>query len=384
MVKNKKNRSSGLNKLPGILHKRLPSKKLRIAQIAPLWITIPPQKYGGIERIIAMLCDGLTEKGHEVTLFASPGSTAKAKKLVTVFEKPLLDVNCPWSNPIWNLRNLSFAFEASNNGQFDIIHAHLDLWTLFFHNLTKTPVLHTMHNPLYRTNADAVKDDRLRLFMEEAHRTNIVFISHSAMKEAMINFPPNRATVIYNGSDLSHFDFNPKGGDHFIWIARMNKHKGVENAIAAAEKIGAKLLLAGRIDPTQKEYFEKYIKPHLNDKIQYVGELTEDQLSDFYGPAKAMLYPIEWEEPFGLVVTEAMACGTPVIAYRRGSMPELIEDGKTGFVIDSDIDVLAEAMKKADQIDRAYVRKRVEERFSKEIMVENYEKLYYKILEKNK
>lgn len=354
-------------------------KKLRIAQIAPLWITIPPLKYGGIERIIAMLCDGLSVKGHEVTLFASPGSTAKGK-LISVFEKPLLDANIAWSNPIWNLRNLSLATEMANRGEFDIIHTHLDVWSLFFHNLTKTPVIHTMHNPLYRTNADANKDDRLRLFMEEAKRTNIVFISQSAKDQAMLEFPAKRSRIIYNGIDLSHFKFKEKGGDHFVWIARMNKHKGVENAIAAAEKLGVKLLLAGRIDPTQKEYFDTYVKPHLNEKIQYVGELSEEQLSDFYGPAKACLYPIEWEEPFGLVVAESMACGTPVIAYRRGSMPELIDDGKNGFVIDSSIELLVEAMKKVDQIGRTLVRQQVEEKFSKETMVENYEKAYYELL----
>ncbi|MDP2926766.1 MAG: glycosyltransferase family 4 protein [bacterium] len=351
-------------------------KKLRVAQIAPLWITIPPLKYGGIERIIAMLCDGLTNKGHEVTLFASPGSKTKAE-LISVFPKPLLEANIPWSNPIWNLRNLSRAFEIAKEGKFDIIHTHLDLWSLFFQNLSPVPVLHTMHNPLYRDNADASKDDRLQLFTEEAHRTNIAFISESARKLAMVAMPKSR--VIYNGIDLEHFRFNKKGGEHFVWIARMNKHKGVENAIAAAEKLGAKLLLAGRIDPTQVEYFETYIKPHLNEKIKYVGELTEQQLSDFYGPAKACLYPIEWEEPFGLVVAESMACGTPVIAYRRGSMPELIEDGKTGFVVESDIDLFVDAMKKVDQIDRALVRKRVEERFSKERMVDDYEKLYYEL-----
>ncbi|MBU1159592.1 glycosyltransferase family 4 protein [Patescibacteria group bacterium] len=354
-------------------------KKLRIAQIAPLWITIPPLKYGGIERIIAMLCNSLSDKGHEVTLFASPGSTAKGK-LISVFEKPLLDANIPWSNPIWNLRNLSLAIEMANDGKFDIIHSHLDLWALFFHNLTKTPVIHTMHNPLYRTNADANKDDRLRLFMEEAKRTNITFISQSAKNQAMLEFPKKRSRIIYNGIDLSHFKFNKKGGDHFVWIARMNKHKGVENAIAAAEKLGAKLLLAGRIDPTQTEYFDTYIKPHLNEKIKYVGELTEEQLSDFYGPAKACLYPIEWEEPFGLVVAESMACGTPVIAYHRGSMPELIEDGKSGFVIDSNIDLLVEKMKKIGQINRVLVRQQVEEKFSKERMVDDYEKAYYEII----
>lgn len=351
-------------------------KKLRIAQVAPLWITIPPLKYGGIERIVAMLCNELIDKGHEVTLFASPGSNTKAK-LINVFDKPLLEANIPWSNPIWNLRNLSKAFEMANNGEFDIIHSHLDLWTLFFHNLTKTPTLQTMHNPLYRTNADATKDDRLRLFQEEANKIHLVFISQSAKNQAMVNFPTERVQIIYNGIDLNHFKFNPKGGDHFVWIARMNKHKGVENAIVAAEKLGVKLLLAGRIDPTQIEYFDTYIKPHLNDKIKYIGELAEEQLSDFYGSAKALLYPIEWEEPFGLVVAEAMACGTPVIAYRRGSMPELIEDGKTGFVMDSNIDLLVEAMRKVDQIDRRIVRQHAEEKFSKERMIDEYEKLYF-------
>ena len=356
-------------------------KKLRIAQIAPLWVKVPPEKYGGIERIVAMLCDGLVENGHDVTLFAVGGSKTKAK-LVSVFEKPLIEAGISWSNPIWNLRNLSKAYEMAQDGDFDIIHCHLDIWGLFFHNLTKIPTLHTMHNPLYRTNADANKDDRLRLFMEEAYRTNIVFISQSAKNQAMLQFPEEKAMVIYNGSDLSHLKFNPKGGDHFIWIARVNKHKGIENAIAAAEKTGVKLLLAGRIDPTQTEYFEKTIRPHLNDKIQYIGELTEEQLSDFYGNAKALLYPIEWEEPFGLVVTESMACGTPVIAYRRGSMPELIENGKTGFVVESNLDELIEAMKKIDNIDRKIVRKLIEERFSKEIMVNNYEGAYYEIIAK--
>lgn len=357
-------------------------KKLRIAQIAPLWITIPPKKYGGIERVVAMLCDGLTDKGHEVTLFASSGSSAKCKRLVSVYEKPLLEANIAWSNPVWNLRNLSVVFEMANNGEFDVIHSHLDLWTLFFHNLTKTPVLHTMHNPLYRTNAEANKDDRLRLFMEESKRTNMVFISKSAQNQAMVQFPEKNSMVIYNGIDLSHFRFNPAPKDHFVWIARMNKHKGVENAIEAAEKTGDKLLLAGRIDPTQTEYFESFIKTHLNERIKYVGELTEQELSDFYGSAKATLYPIEWEEPFGLVVAESMACGTPVIAYHRGSMPEIIEDDKTGFVIDSSIYKLTEAMKKIGQIDRREVRKSIEDKFSKQAMIENYEKAYYQLLEK--
>ena len=358
-------------------HKK--QKKLRIAQVAPLWFTIPPKGYGGIERIVSMLTEELTRRGHEVTLFASPGSRTSAK-LVSVFDRSLSEANIPWSNPIWNLRNLSTAFEMAEKGEFDLVHSHLDLWALFFQGISRVSVVHTMHNPLYRTNADATKDDRLRLFTEEAHRTNNVFISESARKLAMIDIPKSR--VIYNGIDLEHFRFNKKGGEHFVWIARMNKHKGVENAIAAAEKLNTKLLLAGRIDPTQQEYFDKIIKPHLNENIKYMGELQDNELSDFYGNAKALLYPIEWEEPFGLVVAEAMACGTPVIAYRRGSMEELIKDGKSGFVIESDIEKLVAAMKKINQLDRRAVRKHVENNFSKERMADEYEKLYYELCPK--
>ena len=354
-------------------------KKLKIAQIAPLWFPIPPEKYGGIERVVSLLTEGLVKNGHDVTLFAAAGSKTAAK-LVTVFDKPLIEGGVSWNNPVWNLRNLSIATEMANKEGFDIIHTHLDIWSVFFHNLSNCPVIHTMHNPLYRTNADANKDDRLRLFTEDAAKTNIAFISESAKSQAMINFPKSR--VVYNGIDLDDFKFG-NGGDHFIWIARVNKHKGIENAIAAAEKLGVRLTLAGRIDPTQQDYFDTVIKPHLNDKITFIGELSQSQLPEFYGSATALLYPIEWEEPFGLVVAEAMACGTPVIAYRRGSMPELIEDGKTGFVIDSDIDLLAEKMKEVGSMDRNYVRNHVQNNFSKEKMVAEYEKFYMDLLENN-
>ena len=355
-------------------------KKLKIAQVAPLWFTIPPRAYGGIERIVSSLTEGLVARGHDVTLFAAPGSRTAAK-LVSVFPKALSEENISWSNPIWNLRNLSLAAEQSRRGAFDLIHLHTDLWGLFFQGLTEVPVVHTMHNPLYRTNADATKDDRLRLYQEEAHRTNIVFISESAKRYAMVEFP--LGTVIYNGINMEEYRFNAKGGDHFVWIARMNKHKGVENAIAASEKLGAKLMLAGRIDPTQKEYFDNVISPHLNDTIQYIGELTPAELSDFYGSAKALLYPIEWEEPFGLVVVEAMACGTPVIAYRRGSMEELIINGKNGFVVDSSLDQLTDAMKNVERIDRRNVRKHAEDHFSADRMVDAYEAYYFQLLEQS-
>lgn len=352
-------------------------KKLRIAQVAPLWFTVPPRGYGGIERVVKLLSDGLVDRGHDVTLFAAPGSVTKAR-LVSVYHAPLIADGKNWSNPIWNLRNISKAFEAANAGEFDVIHLHLDLWGLFFQGLTRVPSLLTMHNPLYRTNADADVNDRVRLFKEEADRTNVAFISEAAMRSANIDFPHGR--VVYNGTDMRHFKYDAKGGDGFIWIARVDKHKGIENAIAAAERIGAKLALAGRIDPFRQDYFDTVIKPHLNDRITFVGEMTQEQLSAFYGSGKALLYPIEWDEPFGLVVTEAMACGTPVIAYDRGSMRELIKEGVSGYVVPrDDLDALVEAMEEVGNLDRAKVRAHAESSFSAERMTEAYEKYYYEL-----
>ncbi len=189
----------------------------------------------------------------------------------------------------------------------------------------------------------------------------------------------SKSWVIYNGIAISQFKFNPKPKNHFVWIARIDPFKGIENAIKAAEVLNVELLLAGRLDPARKEYFETKIKPHLSKKIRFLGEISQKELSDFYGSAIACLYPIEWEEPFGLIMTEAMATGTPVIAYRRGSVPEVIKDSKTGFVVNN-IDEMIQAMKKIGQIDRIACRQRVEKYFTYQKMVDEYEKLYYKLI----
>ncbi|PIQ92057.1 MAG: glycosyl transferase [Parcubacteria group bacterium CG11_big_fil_rev_8_21_14_0_20_39_14] len=353
------------------------NKKLRIAQIAPLWISIPPQKYGGIERIVFWLCEELTKRGHKVTLFAS-GDSKTSAKLVSVYPRGLLKDKVPWTDPFWNLENLSLAFRRTK--EFDIIHSHLDLWTLFFQELTKVPVVHTTHNPLYISSITDPKRIPTRLKMFKIHRktTNAVFISKSQRRLCPVKFPQNK--IIYNGIDVSKFKFNPKPKDYFVWIARIDKYKGIENAIKAAEITGVKLLLAGRLDPFRKEYFKEKIKPHLSKKIKYIGELSKNQLSDFYGGAKACLYPIEWEEPFGLIVVEAMACGTPVIAFNHGSMPELITKD-TGFVVNN-ISEMVRAIKKVDKIDREKCRQRVEKYFTYSKMVDEYEKLYYSLIKK--
>ncbi len=352
-------------------------RKLKIAQVAPLWFSIPPEKYGGIERIVSFLTEELIKRGHDVSLFASGDSKTKAK-LVSACPQSLIKAGYGWQDPSWNLENLSEAFQKAGN--FDIIHSHLDLWTLPFQELTKTPVLHTFHNQLYKasiTREGERKPTRIEIFEKHRKTTLAVFISKSERQQSAVKF--SKSWVIYNGIAISQFKFNPKPKNHFVWIARIDPFKGIENAIKAAEVLNVELLLAGRLDPARKEYFETKIKPHLSKKIRFLGEISQKELSDFYGSAIACLYPIEWEEPFGLIMTEAMATGTPVIAYRRGSVPEVIKDSKTGFVVNN-IDEMIQAMKKIGQIDRIACRQRVEKYFTYQKMVDEYEKLYYKLI----
>ncbi len=349
-------------------------KKLHIAQIAPLWFPIPPQKYGGIEWIVYHLCQGLKKRGHQVTLFAS-GDSRVPCKLISVYPKSLIKAGISWRDQTYNILNLSEAFKRA--GQFDIIHTHIDLWETYFPQLVKTPVVHTIHNPLY---SSAKIDSRL-FILEHFKKNNYVAISNAQRKlsRAKLNF----VATVYNGVDLKDFKFNPKGGDHFVWAARIDKYKGIENAIVVAKKAGIKLLLAGRLDPAQVNYFKTVIKPQLNRQIQYFGEYNRYQKSWFFSRAKALLYLIEWHEPFGLIMAESLACGTPVIAFNRGSVPEVVEDGKTGFIVNN-INEAVEAIKKLDQIDRYVCRQWVEKKFTVEKMVENYENVYYKLIKRQK
>ncbi len=345
-------------------------KKLRIAQVAPLWFAIPPKKYGGSERIISFLTERLTEKGHKVTLFA-PGDSKTKAKLVSPVKKGVFSMGAKWDAYWWNNLIHSMAFEKAD--QFDIIHCHWGIMGAYWQKLTKTTVVHTMHNIAIKKHLrwqtfDYYKDD-----------LNLIFISKSEKKNAPINFKNN--WIIYNGIDLTPFKYNAKPKKHYVWVARVCPAKGPVNAIKIAKKAGVKLIMAGQIQPQHEKYFREEIKPHLGRQIKFIGELSQNKLAKFYAQAKGLLYPIDWEEPFGLVMAEAMACGTPVIAFKRGSVPEVVKHGKTGFIVKT-ISQAVKAVKKIDQIKRADCRKHVEENFSLEQMVDQYEKLYYKLAKK--
>jgi glycosyltransferase involved in cell wall biosynthesis len=349
-------------------------RKLKIAQVAPLWFSIPPRKYGGTEWVIYNLAEGLAKRGHKVTLFASGDSKPpKGVKLVSVYPRSLIKDGISWQDNTYNMMNLSEAFRRAD--EFDIIHTHIDLWEVFFPPLVKTPCLHTIHNPLY---SSAKRDSRLFIF-NKFKNNNYIAISKS--QKNLSRYKLNFAAVVYNGIRIQEFKFNPAPKDHFFWTARVDKYKGIENAIEIAEKAGIKLVLAGRLDVSQIPYFEKNIKPHLNDKIKFIGEYSREEKPKLFAEAKALLYPIEWHEPFGMNMVESMACGTPVIAFKMGSVPEVVKHKKTGFVV-RNIKEAIQAVKKIDEIKREDCRKWVEENFTQEIMTKNYEAVYYKLLKK--
>ncbi|MDO8560575.1 MAG: glycosyltransferase family 4 protein [bacterium] len=346
------------------------NRKLKIAQIAPLWIRVPPEKYGGTELIVYHLCEELVARGHKVTLFAS-GNSKTSAKLVPGFRTNLLAAGIPWTSQLETLRHLALAYARS--GEFDLVHSHVDLYETFFARFSRVPVVHTIHNPLYSS-----RQDDLRLQILSASRwSHYVTISDSQYRLGSAKL--NRAGTVYNGIDISKFRYVENGGDHFIWIARVDPYKGIENAIAACERAKVRLTLAGRLDPTRRQYFRQRIRPHLKHGIRWEGEIGGRQKNAFFGSAKALLYPIEWHEPFGLVMVEAMACGTPVIAYDRGSVRELVKDGVTGFVVHT-IPEMVRAIKKVHTIDRAACRAWVEKKFTVQTMVDGYERVYERIL----
>lgn len=346
-------------------------RKLRIAQIAPLWVRIPPKKYGGIELIIYHLANKLVERGHKVTLFASGDSITKGK-LFSIRKHPLLDDGIKWTDQAFTLMNIAEAFQRQD--QFDIIHCHNDFYDLYFADFSKTPTVHTMHNPLHAVKPINPRREVLRRYKH----LNFVTISKSQRLLADVNLHVTK--TVYNGIDVKSFKFVKRPQNHYLWIARVDKYKGIGNAITAAERTKEKLVLAGRLDYTQRDYFQKEIKPHLDGRrIRFIGEIGGAQKNAFFGSGKALLYPIEWPEPFGLVMVEAMACGTPVIAFRRGSVPEVVKNGVTGFVVDT-IPEMIRAMKKIDTIDRKKCREWVEKKFSIDVMVDGYEEVYEKIL----
>jgi glycosyltransferase involved in cell wall biosynthesis len=339
---------------------------VRIAILSPVWFAVPPTRYGGIEWIVSLLADGLVERGHEVTLFAAGDSQTKAN-LVSVFQDAPSEF-IGQSN--YELHHALACYERA--AEFDVINDHSGALAAALGAGSQTPVVHTVHGPLNRRAGELYEQiDRI------APQVGLISLSMNQRSPLPhLNWIANCP----NALDLSLYPVHPHRGDYLLFIGRMSPDKGAHRAIEVAEALGLPLKLAGKMQELrEEEFFDAAVRPHLSSAIEYLGEVSHAEKVDLLQNARATLFPIEWAEPFGLVMIESMACGTPVIATRHGAVPEVIADGRTGIIVDDHTEMPA-ALEQADRIDPLECRRYVEERFSKERMVADYEAAYEKML----
>ena len=339
---------------------------MRIAQIAPLAESVPPKLYGGTERVIAWLADELVELGHDVTLFASGDSDTHAK-LHAVWPRALR-LGRPRSDPMAAVAVLVEAM-AQNAQQFDVVHAHIDWIHLPLLTRLGVPFLTTMHGRL----------DLPGLGDVVGQFPNAPFVSISNDQRSPLAQAKWCGTV-YHGMPIDLFRPSYKAGSYLAFLGRLTAEKGPEDAIRIAQAAGMPLRIAAKVPRGERGYFKERLEPQIDgEQIQLSGEVNDHTKEGFLAGAAALLFPIDWPEPFGLVMIEAMACGTPVIAYRSGSVPEVIDDGVTGYIVDSE-DQAIRAVSEVSRLDRTKVRARFEERFSANRMAREYENQYRKLI----
>jgi glycosyltransferase involved in cell wall biosynthesis len=339
---------------------------MRIAQVAPLYESVPPVLYGGTERVVSWLTEELVRLGHEVTLFASGDSVTNAR-LVPVCPRALrLDALC--QDPLaHHALMLEHVFRESAN--FDLIHFHIDYLHFSLSRRSEVPCLTTQHGrldipdlvPLFQTFRD------------------MPLVSISDAQRSPLPWANWQGTVLH-GMPRQLLAPGRGNGKYLAFLGRVSPEKGVEEAIEIACRSGMHLKIAAKVDPADLEYYEVRIKPLLNNElIDFIGEIGHDEKSDFLGNAAAFLFPIQWPEPFGIVMIEALACGTPVIAYRQGSVPEVLKDGVTGFIVDG-IKGAVDALQSLGTIDRQACRKHFERHFSDHRMAAQYLTIYEKLV----
>jgi glycosyltransferase involved in cell wall biosynthesis len=340
---------------------------VRVAEVAPPWLAVPPKGYGGIEWVVASLSDGLAERGHDVTLFATGDSETKAR-LEYVFEVapgPTL-INDIWHDTLHTLH------AYRDPSRFDVYHVHSPWSALIVPALLGVPTVHTVHG--------AFTPEIRRLYEALGDRVRFVAISQS-QRARMPELP--YAGVVYNGIDVAAYPFRPDKEDFLLFLGRAHPDKGVLQAVLAAREAALPLVLAVKIaSREEEEHWENEVLPVLPPDAVVLGEIGDEEKLNVLSRARAVLFPIDWDEPFGLVMTEAMACGTPVIATPRGSVPEIVVDGETGFIVPVETYPLEAviAVKRLDEIDPAACRRRVEQFFGKSAMVAGYEQVFQQIL----
>lgn len=339
---------------------------MRIAQVAPLFESVPPKLYGGTERVVSYLTEELVRQGHEVTLFAS-GDSETSARLVAGCPKALWqEPGCRETLP-HHVRLAELVARQAN--RFDVIHFHLEYVHFPLVSRLHCPSVTTLHGCLYAPDQEA-------LFDANPH---VPLVSISDAQRRPIPRANWRGTV-YHGLPLDTYTFRPGPGSYLAFLGRVCPEKGLDKAIEIARQVGLPLRIAARVDPVEQSYYEEVIEPLCRavPSVQFVGEVGGAAKDAFLGGASALLFPIDWEEPFGLVMIEAMACGTPVVAFRRGSVPEVMVDGVTGFVVDN-VPSAVEAVRAVPSIDRRGCRRVFEQRFGVARMAQGYLEVYRRL-----
>ncbi|AKD05924.1 glycosyltransferase family 4 protein [Pontibacter korlensis] len=335
---------------------------MKIAQISPLYESVPPKLYGGTERVVSYLTEELVKQGHEVTLFASGDSSTSAKLVSHINSALRLNqlVEDPLAHHIVQMQEL-----AERVQEFDVLHFHTDYLHFPLSALLRKPHLTTLHGRLDIPDLQ---------YVYNKFRTQPVVSISDAQRKPLVQ--ANWLDTVYHGLPLDLYRKGDGDGGYVAFIGRISREKRPDRAIEIARRAGVKIKIAAKVDKADEAYFETEIR-HLLEQphVEFIGEIGEDSKGEFLGKAKALLFPIDWPEPFGMVVIEAMACGTPVIAFNHGSVPEIVNKGESGFIVES-IDEAVQALENIDLLDRNKVREVFEKRFSARVMAENYVRLY--------
>ena len=335
---------------------------MRVAIVAPPWAPIPPDLYGGIEQAVDTLARGIHRAGHELVLFTTGDSTCPVPRrwLLPAAEGNRMGFTVP------EVRHVMAAYDVASD--YDIVHDHTVLGPIYAERYPDVPVVTTIHGPF--------NEELIDIYRHLGTRVPIIGISQAQRRPAP-DIPIRR--VIHHGVDPAGFTVGP-GGDYCLFLGRMAAEKGPHRAIAAARRAGVRLVLAGKLrEPWEHLFFEKEVAPLLGDDAEYVGEVSQAEKERLLGGARATLFPIRWNEPFGLVMLESMACGTPVLAFPEGAAPEVVDDGTTG-VLCRDERAMADAIVSAGEIDRAACRAAIEGYFSMDRMVDEHLELYSELL----
>ncbi|MHA6513642.1 glycosyltransferase family 4 protein [Tessaracoccus sp. Z1128] len=342
------------------------ARKLRIGMVAPPWFQIPPRGYGGTEEVVASLVDQLVDRGHHVTLVASGEAGTRAQRFVQVYDEP--PSHLLGSSVLPELIQAAEAQRALADSDLDLIHDHSAAGPLTAVG-RRCPTVVTMHGPVANDNGD--------YYRRLGTRIGLVAISDA---QRMLAPDLNWVGTVHNAVDVASFPYNADKGDDLLWIGRFSPDKGAHLAIRAAQRAGRRIILAGKLNETaEKSYFDEAVRPLLGSGVHYVGEADAAMKRELFAQAACLLFPIQWDEPFGMVMAESLACGTPVIATPRGSVPEIVRHGQTGFVCAS-FDHLVAAIRALHTIDPAACRRDAELRFDLPVMGAGYERVYRQVI----